>query len=363
MSTPFRRFWTGQEPLSRWYVAMRAVQFLVMTTGLIMVLAVLAPFDELEQQADPARAEIARIVRHKCVRSITLSNDGGQAWVVRYPAVLQLVEINSGELLFSREIAPGYKSELHVTAASAGAAVYISEQGVMLQPLYTDGSPTLLMEVSRNTGVIASSPSNHLVAASCDRDLAIWSAETATKCQEIELESPASRLAWSPDGQCLLVVLENGRLQIYHGESMELIRSQPSALNGGGFACWSRQGDAIAAFNSSGVHVHWDWKQGRLHYNDSAPSFLVVSALSPDGQWLAAPGEEGQVWLKPLLTGEEPILLGSASSRVNALCFTPDGKSLLVGGTDGQLECWFVADGAIKWSATNDAFVTESSSS
>ncbi len=363
MSTPFRRSWPGQEPFSRWIAAMPAVQFLVLTTGLLMVLAVLAPLDEFEQTADPARAEIARIIRHKCVRSITLSDDGKQAWIVRYPAVLQLVDIASGEVLISREIAPGYKSELHVTAAVANAAVYVSEQGVMLQPIDAFDAPTLLMKVDLNAGVIASSPSNHLVAATCDRNLAIWSAATGTKCQERELECPASRLAWSPDGRHLLVVLGNGRLQIYHGESMELLRSQPSALSGGGFACWSRRGDTIVAFNSSGVCVHWDWKSDRLQYSHSAPSFLVVSALSPDGEWLATPGEEGQVWLKPSLTGAEPILLGSAASRVNALCFTPDGKSLLVGGIDGRLECWSVADGAIKWSVTDDAIVTERSSS
>ena len=72
-------------------------------------------------------------------------------------------------------------------------------------------------------------------------------------------------------------------------------------------------------------------------------------AFSPDGRTLAVGCSDGAVLRFDLLTGLESTPLPGHSAAVVALCWTPDGKQILSYSRDGQLFAWRAASGR-EWS-------------
>jgi WD40 repeat protein len=63
-------------------------------------------------------------------------------------------------------------------------------------------------------------------------------------------------------------------------------------------------------------------------------------AFSPDGAWLAAGWEDGQVWVYALQSGQALAKLAAHGRPAAALAFSPDGRWLASGGYDARLVWW-----------------------
>ena len=71
-------------------------------------------------------------------------------------------------------------------------------------------------------------------------------------------------------------------------------------------------------------------------------------AFSPDGQWLAAGDDAGNVELWNTATQQAPIMLSGHRQQVWALAFSRDGKELLSGDRSGAVRIWSIATGALE---------------
>jgi WD40 repeat protein len=60
-------------------------------------------------------------------------------------------------------------------------------------------------------------------------------------------------------------------------------------------------------------------------------------AYSPDGRHLASAGEDGQIHVWSLATGEVVKTIACSPAGVEVIVFLPDGKGLLAGSADGHL--------------------------
>ncbi len=78
----------------------------------------------------------------------------------------------------------------------------------------------------------------------------------------------------------------------------------------------------------------WEWGRLLLLCNKDMMAYRGLAgygkclALSPDGKWIAAGADDGQVKIWDLVTGAEAALLDSLSTRVESLAFTPDSRLL-----------------------------------
>src|SRR5262249_49423639 len=71
------------------------------------------------------------------------------------------------------------------------------------------------------------------------------------------------------------------------------------------------------------------------------------TALSADGQTLAAGGQDGSLHLLDLRTGKARTASGTHGAPVSrGLAFTPDGRRVITPGEDGKVILWDVASGA-----------------
>ncbi|KAI3334678.1 WD40-repeat-containing domain protein [Ustulina deusta] len=88
-----------------------------------------------------------------------------------------------------------------------------------------------------------------------------------------------------------------------------------------------------------GAEEHWGTHQQTLEDN----SWVNAIAFSPDGKTLASASVLGTIRLWDAVTGTRRQTLGKHSSAVDAVAFSPDGKALASGLRDGIIQLWDVA--------------------
>jgi WD40 repeat protein len=110
------------------------------------------------------------------------------------------------------------------------------------------------------------------------------------------------------------------------------------------------KGVRLASGSSDGTARLWDPQSGKTIriFTLDDPREIRSVALSPDGKLLAAGLRFGAVKVWETSTGSEVINLRAHQGDAWAVCFTPDGKTLITGGGDwgkpGTVRLWLTKD-------------------
>jgi WD40 repeat protein len=168
----------------------------------------------------------------------------------------------------------------------------------------------------------------------------------------VEHEFWPLKIAFSPDGEVLASVDENGSLRLWSIPSGSLIREFSSIRVGvGPVGLYAYEDDAwpadkpVLTFHPAGTSltilddqgraIRLDWETGEIITQSFMP-YQEVLALSPDGQFMASGGYFA-VELWNANTGESfavPIRL--EVGLVSSLAFSNDGMVLAVGNISGR---------------------------
>jgi eukaryotic-like serine/threonine-protein kinase len=271
--------------------------------------------------------------------------------------------------------------------------------------------PHLSLPHPEPVGDVAFSPDGHLLATctwGVDWKTRVWDLRTTNVIQEFRgggTESPKRSLAFSPDGNWLVLRGPNG-IEVRATDGWTL-RREFNDVSGGSPWCLSANGqvlvlcsekalqawdfvsgtcrmltntfasnfnlgisadgsrvicsDALAYFNNYKPTVLWDLDQ-------DAPITLPIAtdvtslAITPNGAWAASGHYMGEIKLWNLDTQESIALeaesLGRAH-RFSALCvtFSPDGERLAAAGSDEVIRIWETASGkllrTLRWHAAS----------
>ncbi len=171
---------------------------------------------------------------------------------------------------------------------------------------------------------------------------------TATPHRVFSLGAAGRALAWSSDGQRLLVGLEDGGVQVLDTTTWASVArpTRPGrpvdALAVGGVG-----GDEriyVAQGDEEIVALHPRTFEARIFRGGPGRSRALT--VSPDGQWLAAGGADGAVTLWRVRDGRTFALARSPepAPRVDALAFAPDGAWLVRAGPGPRLRVWPTPD-------------------
>jgi WD40 repeat protein len=324
--------------------------------------------------------EIRRFEGHSgWVRAVDFSPDGRMMISGGYVGTTEDAILNPGELflwnLESGEIIhrfEGHPSGVVAAVFHPDGKSVLASSGLfidILNPyslyLWDIATGTVIhdFEVEMDNFALAISPDGR-TAISGDNVYVVhlWDLETGTEIQALEgHEGMVRSVAFSPDGEYALTSDSVGTLIYWDANTWEiLMKSKVQQAGGMG---WSRfvpmpniaiLPDSRTALSTTEEKtlVMWDLLGAvELRRLVGHSNLIHATAFTPDGKyaltgsgdisaWAGIPGENNQIMLWNVETGELLHVFEGHTNIVMALAVSPDGKRALSGATDGTMRLW-----------------------
>jgi WD40 repeat protein/DNA-binding CsgD family transcriptional regulator len=306
------------------------------------------------------------------VRTVMFSPDGRTALSGSFDSTLILWDLNTGAEIrrfeghTHRVISAAFSSDARTILSGSGDTTLILWDVATGQPIHQfKGHSDAVVSVALGTD------GHSAFSASHDRTLRLWDLESTAEVYQIAntLPVPASvYTAFSPDGQTMALRLGPTNVSLRDAETGQLIRylegyegkhlysadwNEDDSLRS---IVFSPDGRILATGREGGGWILWDAVTGQAirRFGEGETKFGVL-AFSPDGRWLATPGD-AVVRLWDIETGTESRHFEGSSDWVNELAFSPDGRYLAAafgtytgaseGGTsDTSLRVWEINTG------------------
>jgi WD40 repeat protein len=223
---------------------------------------------------------------------------------------------------------------------------------VRLWPLGGGAAAVLGAEGGRPIAdAVFSSDGQRVLTARGDRRLEVWPIAGGAPAT-IELPSPATRIAFSPDGALLAAGGEDRVLLLRPDGAGPVASLVATSLDGLAF---TPDGARLVAAADPGPGLAWrtdDWAAPPTPF--AAASGRAV-AISPDGARIAVGLADGTARIARLDSKGELVAVGSHPGAVHSVAFTPDGKWLATTAEDDPEAHLWLVDWAALTHALRDA--------
>lgn len=215
----------------------------------------------------------------------------------------------------------------------------------------------ILIDPSGSLSYIAWAPdSQRLSTAGYDHNIRLWDTSSGEMLRGLQSEKELFAQAWSPDGKRLAVAgMQTGIAVVFDtqtGETLNTIEEEiPCWLF---IRSWSPQGDRFVtsciifdplARGNYPVRV-WDADTGEvlleLRKEIADP---IVAVYSPDGRYIAAGYSDGMVIVWDAASGEEIVTMTGRSEIILDLSWSPNSQRLAAGYFDGYVLVWDINSG------------------
>ena len=211
----------------------------------------------------------------------------------------------------------------------------------------------------------------HIVATERDQAVRLYDVETGQRVwsHTIELTDPgenyASAVAFAPDGETIAACATDNRIYL-----LDAARGKETGrLTGHHWYPWAlafaADGRMLYSWGWDGAIRRWDVPTRKQVPLSAGIRATPVVAASPDGRTLAFADDSGTVHLVNNEDGLERRKLNAAGMGFSQLLFSPDGRRLAGGGSQGdevQLAIWDLASGELlrhwKWPKAQDPHST-----
>ena len=195
---------------------------------------------------------------------------------------------------------------------------------------------------------LAFSPDGKTLVTGGERSLVIWSIEAGQCTSPRELVCETVRcLAFAPDGRTLALGCDDGSVRLWDmpdARERAILEAHVDVVRSVSF---SPDGRRLVSAGQDRLVMLWDVEEGVgiRPLGVDVPGFNPVrfAAFSPDGTYVAVGGVAGNpsdIILLHAGTGELRGRLTGQMAGINALAFSPDGRTLATAGVDRCIKLW-----------------------
>jgi WD40 repeat protein len=316
----------------------------------------------------------AEMVDDPIVFSVAFSPDGTQIATLSEsgPSYLRLYDAATGEKLQETELG----LDGMVVATTSGNLDY-SPDGRLVVAAYTNpvarvidtqtGEVTLEISHTASIHSVAFSPDGkrivtidpetaapvvwdaetgeRVLTATFDLETAapgVWDTDPGERVVTVTLGSAVSTVTFSPDGR--QIVGGGEQVHIWDAETGELLTTLPGYEAGHRTAPAMSPDGTLLAMPGNPARVYDLIAETELY---TITAGAATAVFSPDGSRLATAGfDVAGVW--DAHTGDLVFLAGHPGG-VDSVDFSPDGRYLVTGGSDGRFRVWDAETGAELW--------------
>jgi WD40 repeat protein len=229
-----------------------------------------------------------------------------------------------------------------------------------------DGHESIVMAV-------AFSPDGKLaVSGSDDQTLRFWNTTDGDQIRKVAMEPFIGGVRLSPNGNTLATTAHES-VRFWDPKTGKETEKRWTVKQTGYGLAWSPDGAKLAVSADPGVQV-WDVRLGQklstFQFEKESVAQTWRVAFSPDGAYLAVvlhslDGDDGippvpLVRVLDVKTGKA-VFTAWPSGHVNAVAFSPDGKTLFAAGmvpegadNDGMIQAWDWADNKLLYKVRGD---------
>ncbi len=195
---------------------------------------------------------------------------------------------------------------------------------------------------------VAFAPDGKSLATAGERSVVVWSCESGRCTTSRELVSETVRcLAFSPDGQTLALGCDDGSVRLWdmpEGRERAALLAHADIVRSVSFSPDSRR---LVSTSQDRLVMLWDTAKGvairPLGLDIKGPNPVRFAAFSPDGTYVAVgevAGSPTEIILLSAETGKLRGRLTGLTAGINALAFSPDGRTLAAAGVDRSIKIW-----------------------
>jgi WD40 repeat protein len=191
-------------------------------------------------------------------------------------------------------------------------------------------------------GVQLSAAGDHIATRTRDGVVRVWTRQGERVDAARELNGSYRTAELSSDGSHIVTVNDEGELTVLRFDTLQETSRLPQ-----------RDGARLAAIDDGGMHVVTlagernvrVWRTGMALPIElkTGDAFVVRVAMSADGRYAAAAGQDGVVQLWRVGESGDGVELRGHQMAVTTLAFSSDGRYLASGSDDGTARVWDVS--------------------
>ncbi|NER20693.1 MAG: hypothetical protein F6J96_08265 [Symploca sp. SIO1C2] len=215
-----------------------------------------------------------------------------------------------------------------------------------IQDLDLDNDKSLLTTNTENQYSVSlpQSPIPHLVSASYDKTIKIWSLENQSRVILQGHQEPVRDVQFAPDNQLIATVGNDRTVKLWHrnGKLLKTLEGHGARIDSLSF---SGDGQQLASASRDGTVKLWHRNGNLIKTLEGHKDWVLDVSFSPDSQQLASASRDGTVklWHR---NGNLIKTLRGHTDRVNAVSFSSDGQLLASASDDHTVGLW-TADGVL----------------